>query len=320
MNDINEKYDDMTDADWFFALCYLIYRNDKANYDIWKSFEQELLYNNRFSSNNQVIEEIYNNKDIAVKNLKKGSMLYRARVYKNASVDKLYKYYLKEQGKTDAEIKNSLNEISSTEKSTILEMRYASEKLYDVKSDKSLSTALKKWNRNIKFKGYNAKDSGAPEPDKIKNGRANPDHIRYLYLSEDIETPIYEIHPKIGDTVSVACAELTKSVKVFDLTNDRHQNKTTDSPNLKTLFETIGEMFSQPINASDATKYLPTQFISEKIKNMGFDGIRFISSVHKGGVNIVLFDPSLCKIVSSDLFVVNDISMDISKHFMYDIE
>ena len=42
------------------------------------------------------------------------------------------------------------------------------------------------------------------------------------------------------------------------------------------------------------TGYLGTQYVSEFIKNLkcGFDGIRFTSSLHEGGFNIVLFDTS----------------------------
>ncbi len=320
MKEIYEKNDEMTDADWFFVLCYLIYKNEQENYDIWDKFEKDLIYKNRFSSDNQIIDEIVNKKDTAIKNLEEGSVFYRARAYKNASVDKLYEYYLKEQGKTDEEIKKSLKDISSTEKTSLLAIMHITEKTYDAKSEKSLNAALKKWNKRIKFKGYNSKDSGAPEADKIKNGRANPDHIRYIYLSEDIETPVYEIQPKIGDTISVAKVVLKKPVKLFDLTNIVEINDSDEKPKLRTLFDMIGDMFSQPISASDSTKYLPTQYISEIIKNMGFDGIRFVSSVHKNGINVVLFDPDLCKIVSSDLFVVNNINIDIGKHFMYDID
>ena len=75
---------------------------------------------------------------------------------------------------------------------------------YDYNQTPELVKAQKKWKRYVKYKGWNAEDSGAPPADLMGNGRANPDHIRYLYLSEDPVTPVYEVRPIIGDTVSVA--------------------------------------------------------------------------------------------------------------------
>ena len=84
------------------------------------------------------------------------------------------------------------------------------------------------------------------------------------------------------------------------------------------LYDVIGKMFSKPLNG-DAQHYLPTQFLAEEIKRMGFDGLRFNSSLHKDGINVVLFDPDTCKAVSSELRMVNGIKLDISDHPIYQI-
>ena len=51
--------------------------------------------------------------------------------------------------------------------------------------------------------------------------------------------------------------------------------------------------------------------MTEKIKELGFDGLRFRSSLKQGGVNIVLFEPENCEAVSSELVEIKQISMDI---------
>jgi len=300
---------------YIFALYYLILKDEQDKYDLWDKFEHDIIYNNRFSADNEIIKDVHSKQKEATLVLKKDSYYYRARVHDNTSIDKLFRYYLKEQGQTDAEIEETIHNISDFDKESILAIKSIMGTTDDTNdTDKLLSLALKKWKKNVKYKGYNAKDSGAPDADKIKNGRANPDHIRYLYVSEDKETPIYEIRPKITDNVSLAKAKLLRDAKVFDLT--KSYKKANDNTPFKEIIETVGAKFSQPVNGNDE-KYIPTQYLAEEIKKMGFDGIRFKSSVHKSGNNIVFFDPGICKFVSSDLFTVNDIKIDIDYHYLY---
>ena len=151
-----------------------------------------------------------------------------------------------------------------------------------------------------------------------KSGRANPDHIRYLYLCEDDSTPVYEVRPIIGDTISVAKFKLNKDVKLYDLTLDIHDIVNNEVLKLPRLYNTIGEMFSKPYNG-DACRYLPTQYIAEEIKNLGFDGLRFRSSLRKDRVNIVLFNPEDCEAISSDLVEVKGIDLNLDEPMIYKI-
>ena len=54
-------------------------------------------------------------------------------------------------------------------------------------------------------------------------------------------------------------------------------------------------------NADDPRNYIPTQFLSEKIKELGFDCIRFRSSLKVNGVNVVVFQPESCEALLSNL-------------------
>ena len=188
------------------------------------------------------------------------------------------------------------------------------------KNDKHISAlknAWKRWNKNVRFKGYNGKDSTAPPAKKTISGRANPVIIRYLYLCEDKETPIYEMRPIIGQKLSIAKFKLNRDVKIYDLTHNSEISVSSESDDTS-LFQSIGVMFSVPNDGQEA-EYIPTQFLAEQIKRMGFDGLRFNSSLHSGGINVVLFNPDDCTAVSSDLVEVSDIKVTSRPPDIYDV-
>lgn len=99
--------------------------------------------------------------------------------------------------------------------------------------------------------------------------------------------------------------------EIHDIEND-------EVVELPRLYNTIGAMFSRPYNG-DASKYLSTQYIAEEIKNMGFDGLRFRSSLNKNGYNIVLFNPDDCVAVSSDLVEVKGIDLKLDEPMIYKV-
>lgn len=148
-----------------------------------------------------------------------------------------------------------------------------------------------KW-KKLKFKGYDRKNCLPPPPEKAIAGRANPKGISYTYLSEDELTPIYEVRPTINQIVSIAKFKTTKKLKIYDLSS----HKTNE---IFPLLETISGKFSLPYNGMP-DEYIPTQFITELIRTMEFDGIKFNSSLNENGKNVVLFDNNY-KVLSSKL-------------------
>lgn len=69
----------------------------------------------------------------------------------------------------------------------------------------------------------------------------------------------------------------------------------------------IQRAFSKPTNNSD--DYIPTQVIAEYIRSLGYDGIRFNSSIHSGGVNLTIFNYKKCEAISSQDFRIEDIKL-----------
>jgi hypothetical protein len=158
---------------------------------------------------------------------------------------------------------------------------------------KKIVDAYNRWKRK-KFKGYDSSGSGAPPADMVGPGRLNPEKIKYLYLAEDPKTAIYEVRPTIGQHVSVATFRTTDDIKIYDLATEIKPQDGEKTENDYNLFSVIQSRFSEP-NAGDAFRYLPTQFLGKIIKKMGFDGIRFRSSLKNGGINVVLFDEKNAK-------------------------
>ncbi len=272
----------------------------------WDKFENDVIFENRFFIENEVLNEIEAYAQIMTCNYKKGTLFYRARLYDkdaNAKFLEKYKDVLEENGE-DFEL--CKKEFDNPEK---LNFNLS---LIEITPDKSDSDdpffnykkeAIRRC-KNSNFKGYNKLESLVPPKEKCPAGRANPEHVRYLYVCEDEVTPIYEVKPSIKQNISLAKLKLKKDINVFDLATDYCM----DGDKLQGLFSFISEKFSLP-NYNDVDKYIPTQCITEKIKKLGFDGIRFNSSLNFGGKNLVLFNADDCDVVSTSLVEVSDIKI-----------
>lgn len=144
-----------------------------------------------------------------------------------------------------------------------------------------------------------------PPANEAKGGRANPLGIPYLYLSDNPETVLYEVRAAYLDELSIGVFHLThdhESIKIVDFTEDTplfQPGKVNETIKAHLLRERISRDLSKPMRRYDSEiEYIPTQFICEFIRIFtGASGIRFGSSLHPEGKNIVIFDQSLiaCK-------------------------
>ena len=141
---------------------------------------------------------------------------------------------------------------------------------------------------------------GRPPATNAKNGRANPVGIPYLYAASTAETAIAETRPHPGDQLSVAKFRVTAPLRLLNLL---HPRKTispfeVDESELSALRHDLAFLchleseLSKPILPRVADlEYLPTQYLCEFIKNCGYDGVVFKSSI-SNGANVALFDDS----------------------------
>ena len=169
--------------------------------------------------------------------------------------------------------------------------------------------------------GFTNDEMGNPPNKFATSGRVNPKGISYLYLGSRIETTFYESRASLFDYASVAEFRLKDDVKVLDLRNidydiipwaenDNVQLFLSHSPFLKTLQEEI----SLPIRKQDKDlDYIPTQYISEYIKSLGFDGVEYQSSLDSEGYNLAVFNPEKFECIETKVYDINSIKLNYTE-------
>ncbi|HOE39067.1 MAG TPA: RES family NAD+ phosphorylase [Bacteroidales bacterium] len=170
-------------------------------------------------------------------------------------------------------------------------------------------------------KAYPIKEMGNPPNKMAKSGRANPNGISYLYLASDIKTTLYEVRASLFDYVSLATFQVKESLKVINLSRSTYdvfrlaELETLEEVMLHSAFiDKLEQELSKPRRRSDSElDYLPTQYISELIKSMGFDGIEFKSSLNQKGLNVVIFNPEKFKCTDVSVYEITNINLDFKK-------
>ena len=167
------------------------------------------------------------------------------------------------------------------------------------------------------LEAYNTDEMYCPEPLRASGGRANPLGIPYLYLSDNVETVLYEVRASYLDELSIGSFYLKdkySSVKIVDFTEDTalfQPNKVNETIKAKLLRDKISKDLSKPMRRYDSEiDYIPTQFICEFIKVFtGASGIRFSSSLHPNGKNIVIFNQEFMECKDVKLKKINKLNL-----------
>ena len=147
---------------------------------------------------------------------------------------------------------------------------------------------------------------GCPEKEYATGGRANPYGIPYLYLSKSTETILYETRATYLDEISVGKFKIKNNniVVLVDFTEDisafLNMDNIIEYTKGMLLKNYISSDLSKPLRRYDSElEYIPTQFICEFIRYItNADGILFNSSLHNGGINIVLFEQEKVECIS----------------------
>jgi hypothetical protein len=172
---------------------------------------------------------------------------------------------------------------------------------------------------------YGPEEMSCPPKENATGGRANPLGIPFLYLCDNLQTVLYEVRASYLDELTIGTFQLnasTDSAVIVDFTEDTSLFQSNSSSinkiiKGKLLRDLISQDLSKPMRRYDSElEYIPTQFICEFIKvYTGACGIRFKSSLHPSGNNIVMFDKNLmiCKSVQKrkvSSIRITDIHMD----------
>jgi hypothetical protein len=160
--------------------------------------------------------------------------------------------------------------------------------------------------------GLQPTEIGKPPAHKATSGRANPKGIPYLYVSTDLETTLYETRATFLDYVTVGIFRLTSDIKVVKLIGIDDLSpfevdlleKVLYQPFLKRLEVEL----SKPLRRFDTElDYLPTQYLCEFIKHIGFDGVAYGSAMKKNGVNIAIFDDTKIECIETKVIEIKEI-------------
>lgn len=166
---------------------------------------------------------------------------------------------------------------------------------------------------------YKTEEMTCPRKEFASGGRANPSGIPFLYLSDNPETILYEVRASFLDELSIGTFVLNhevESIKLVDFSEDTtlfqpNSNSINKTIKAKLLRQKISSDLSKPMRRYDSElEYIPTQFICEFIKIFtGAFGIRFNSSLHPNGNNVVLFDQDLMTCVSVKKVKINSVNL-----------
>ena len=159
-------------------------------------------------------------------------------------------------------------------------------------------------------------DMGCPPRGKATAGRANPLGIPYLYLCKSEETTYYEVRALYLDKLAIGSFKTTRDLNILDFTSVvsvyyAYNNSTISLSEViarQKILQLISSDLSKPLRRYDSElEYVPTQLICEYCKINGIDGICFNSSLHNGGVNVVLFDSSSAECVKVKSREIRDV-------------
>jgi RES domain-containing protein len=152
---------------------------------------------------------------------------------------------------------------------------------------------------------YMDSDIGAPPPHLAASGRVNRTGVSFLYCATDEYTAVAEVRPHPADHVTIGKFQLCNNILVFDLLDSKFLSFyrcDKDIDNYK-AFNTLGALLNRTIPPSEKEQYSITQLLADCIRQLGFQGILFNSTVGDGK-NIVLFNEHEAKQIENAYQVV----------------
>lgn len=165
--------------------------------------------------------------------------------------------------------------------------------------------------------GFPTNKMGNPPKELATGGRANPKGISYLYVADVVETSLYETRASLFDYVTVGEFRLKEDLKILNLRNPKddpipwaENEAIEDFLTYVPFIQTLQKEISLPIRKRDKQlDYIPTQYISEFIKSLGFDGVEYQSSLYKDGYNLAIFNPEKLECIATKVYEIENIEL-----------
>lgn len=164
------------------------------------------------------------------------------------------------------------------------------------------------------YEPYSKSEIAAPPPRLSSAGRVNRQGVSFFYAATNVETAIAEVRPHPGDLVSIGCFKTTKSLILADFTESRIEKFSLSDQLLDDflIIHTVNTYLNKVVPPSERERYSVTQLIADTLRHLGYDGIKFISTVGSGH-NVVFFEPNIMEFIpgKSAVFEVKQLSYDL---------
>lgn len=166
---------------------------------------------------------------------------------------------------------------------------------------------------------FPANQMGAPPIHLARAARANPEGIRMFYAALERDTAVCEAGRSPGAVVSVRRVKPSRRLRLADLSVMRGVRDPFNAGNLETslwrsgLLNQLNHELARPVHPDEsAIEYIPTQYLTEAIRDAGFDGILYRSAMRAEGHNVVIFEPDDMRVMESGADVVTIQSVHFS--------
>ena len=162
---------------------------------------------------------------------------------------------------------------------------------------------------------------GPPPANLATAGRANSNGISCLYLASDEITTLHEIRARDLDRISIGRFEARYDLRLIDLAElDKISPfRVSDVFTFEWLalnipiLKKINNEIAKPLRRQDSDlDYLPSQYIADFIKSLGYDGIRYKSTLNRDGMNYAIFDKKKLKCIDVKHIQVMGVTFDFN--------
>ena len=80
------------------------------------------------------------------------------------------------------------------------------------------------------------------------------------------------------------------------------------------IIRKIGDEIAKPMRRFDKDlDYVPTQYICDYVKHLGYDGIKYKSTLMEDGVNYAIFDQRKFECVNVDVVTIENVQYKYEK-------
>lgn len=154
-----------------------------------------------------------------------------------------------------------------------------------------------------------------PDVDKSSEGRMSPKGVRCLYLADTKEAAMAEIRSAVHDEVAILQLRPKRTLRIIDLRRIDQISPFTpevDSSELASNRNNLNEMkedLTRPMRDNDdVIDYVPTQYIADFARSLGFDGIGYESVLHENEFGVPGYNIA-CFFGAAEVFEEVDINM-----------